>query len=786
LTRIAATLLIAATVATAAFAQEEEPIRTVAETGFEDGLAPFARGWGSPEIATDAAHSGENSVRIEDGGSIELTGIPYERGQQYRLSYWMRTENIERGERPWHRAGAQVQMVFPDGSRDHFDIGLTLGTTDWTRFERDIAFTTKKIPQSLTIVLHNWRATGVVWFDDVTLEELPPVELDPRIPPREEVEGRPPRVWPMPEVVEGPAAVDNEIVALSFGERGLPASVGLVAGGPAVGPLTISASIDGEQVSSETLDVALDGYDSLRGWMTRRRAVLGESEDAYPRVEVFTEQFAGSPIVAVFARVWLQNGSQVEDLQIALDLSDELGQALSFDGNAPIRCPAEAMSVTLDADVTKPLMALHDEADDAGVALYHPVPPELRRWYVNDYVPEVLPTTVTVEDGELRWSLDAVEAADDSPHHHTIDLVTMIAPYEGSAAQGLDAFRVADTDLLADELPFGEEMPGGYWHWPPPYRMRGLHVSRYHPYEAFASGDAGRETFTWGHDGGFAWGWVNIPQKQMRFSPTSEHPLWRDACMRTLSFFTSREDASGTPPHICMYRPWATGLEDMDDFYHRHFAQDIEWRVGEWRRLVTEADYLTDEHRQSIGEELQAIRTIFDPEQPERVTWTHVLPDDAGWWYEYMNIPRPDMRDGPALVFNTHMTSTGNAGELMLISRELGMDEDFAAWREVFERGVDGILWGLAQEDAWTDYDPNHLEYALATGGPAGYHVYTVGSWLPRVIRISSEIGAYRTDEMLSYLQRMTQAKIMEGRPEALQQGLDLLAEYGIEQEADQ
>ncbi|MFW5866484.1 MAG: hypothetical protein ACOCX2_01620 [Armatimonadota bacterium] len=778
-------LLLSVGVVCGAFA-DDQPIRTIAETGFEEGLAPFEVSWGNAEIATDAAHSGDASVRMEDGGAIVLPDIPYERGRQFRLRYWMRTEDIVRGERPWHRAGAQVQYTYPDGSGGHFDIGLTLGTTDWTRYERTIAFTTKRIPETFSIVLQNWRATGVVWFDDVELVELPPVELDPRIPPREEVEDQPPRVWPMPEVTDGPASVDNGITAMSFAENGLPAQISRVQGGAGVGAMVLSATVDGVELSTDALQSVLSGYDSLRGWMTRRRAVLGESEDAFPRVEVFTEQFAGSPIVTVFARLWLANGAQVEDMEIALELPEAFDRALFFSGNAPVRCAAPALSMTLDSDVTKPLMALHDTAEESGVAIYHPLPPELRRWYVNDYVPTVLPATATVSDGALRWSFEPAVADEGDAHHHTIDLVTMIAPYVGTAAEGLGTFVVGDADLMADELPFGEDMPGGYWHWPPPYRMRGLHVTRYHPWEAFASADAGRETFTWGHEGGFAWGWVSIPQKQMRFSPTSSSPLWRDACMRTLGFFVSRADESGSPPHISMYRPWATGLDDIEDFYHRHFAQDIEWRVGEWRTMLNEADYLTEEHRQSIGEELQAMRAIFDPTQEPRVTWTHVLPDDGGWWYEYMNIPRPDMRDGPALVLNTHTTSTGNAGELMLISRDLGMDEDFAAWREVFERGVDGLLWALGQDRAWTDYDENHVEYALATGGPAGYHVHMVGSWLPRVIRISDECGGYRLDELLAYERRMTKAKIMQENQQSLQTALELLAELENGQEAEQ
>ena len=778
-------LLLAAIALTAAFAQNE-PIRTVAETGFEDGLAPFERSWGNPGVAADAAHSGEASVRIEDGGAIVMPDIPYERGQQYRLSYWMRTESIVRGEKPWHRAGAQVQYTYADGTGKHFDIGLTLGTTDWTRYERTISFTSKRIPERFAIVLQNWRATGVCWFDDVELVEMPPVELDPRIPPREDVESLPPRVWPMPEVVDGPDVADNGITSVRFLESGLPAEIGRVDGGPAVGPLRIRATVDGNELASASLGVALDGHDSLRGWMTRWRTVLGASEDAFPRVEIFTEQFAGSPIVTVFTRLWLENGSQVKDLEIALGVPDSLDQALSFAGNAPVRSAASALTMELEAGVTKPLMVLHDEADEGGLAVYHPLPPELRRWYVNDYVPEVLPTTVTVADGALGWRFDPAVAAEENAHHHTIDLVTMIAPYAGTAEEGLDIFAVGDADLMAEELPFGEDMPGGYWHWPPPYRMRALHVSRYHPWEAFASADASRETFTWGHEGGFAWGWVNIPQKQMRFSPTSPSPLWRDACMRLLAFFLMRPDESGSPPHISMYRTWATGLEDIEDFYHRHFAQDIEWRVGEWRALLNEADYLTDEHRQSIGEELQRVRTIFDPEQDPRVTWTHVLPEDGGWWYEYLNIPRPDMREGPALVVNTHMTSIGNAGELMLISSDLGRDEDAAAWREIFERGVDGLLWGLAQDRAWTDYDQNHVEYALATGGPAGYHVYCVGSWLPRIIRVSDEIGGYRLDELLEYERRMTQAKIMEDHPDVLENALELLAEFETGQEDEQ
>lgn len=761
---VAAALLLTAFGSTAG-AQNDEPVRVIVDTGFEDGLAPFTRHHGSPAITTEEARTGRHSLRIERTGGVILPPVEYGPRKRFRLEFWMKTVDVERGPNPWNRAGAQVTVQGPfSGRLRHRDIGQTHGTTDWAHHAATIAYDLKEIPHSFQVILHMWNASsGVAYFDDVRLLELPPAEPDPRFPHRDEIADHPPRVWPMPPVTDGPEAVDNGVAQVRFTPAGLPAQISLLElNAPATGEMSFTATVGSQTVDTRTLTPVINGYDALRGWMNRRRTVLapaGADADALPRLEVFTEQFKASPIVAVFVRLWLPNETSVEGATLEVALPADLTQAVWFEGNAPRRTAAGDMRARLDETTTKPLLAAHTAADDRGVVIYHPLPPELRRWHVDDYVPQLLP--VDVEGGEsLRYHFSSARTTARA-HCHSLDLTLFIHPYAGPVEEGLATFAVYDARLLTDEPPFADAMPDGYWTWPVPQSHRGLRVVRYHPRETFASADAGAEIFTYGHEGGFAWGWVSIPQKQMRFSPTSDNPWWRDSCLRMLAFHIMRRDESGTPPSLSMYREWARNLENVEDFYRRHFCQDIEWRVGEWRTLLTDADYLTDDERRDIYRELQHIRAIFDPESPPGVGWTSTVPG-GGYWYAYMNIPRHDMVDGPGYVLNTHMTSVGSAGELMLLSRDMGAQEDFAAWRELFERGVDGLLWALGDERAWEEYDRNVLRYGLVTGGPRGYHVYAVSDWLPRVMRIAREVDDYRLDELIAYHERLLAAEFME------------------------
>lgn len=112
----------------------------IPEVGFEDGLSPFRIVSGRCEVDREVTHSGTGSLRISDAGSVVLGDLDIA-GKCWVLSYWMRTENVVRGPEPWHRAGAQVQMLDAEGrgaGKGHFDIDLTLGTTDWARHERTI------------------------------------------------------------------------------------------------------------------------------------------------------------------------------------------------------------------------------------------------------------------------------------------------------------------------------------------------------------------------------------------------------------------------------------------------------------------------------------------------------------------------------------------------------------------------------------------------------------------------------------------------------------------------
>ena len=69
---------LALTVLAAAIAAwDEQPIRLILDTGFEDALAPFTPHPGTPAITSEQAHSGKHSLRIERTGGVVLPAVDY-------------------------------------------------------------------------------------------------------------------------------------------------------------------------------------------------------------------------------------------------------------------------------------------------------------------------------------------------------------------------------------------------------------------------------------------------------------------------------------------------------------------------------------------------------------------------------------------------------------------------------------------------------------------------------------------------------------------------------------
>jgi hypothetical protein len=541
---------------------------------------------------------------------------------------------------------------------------------------------------------------------------------------------------------------------------------------PTIGRLDVALA------TSEAPGFREQGLEAAAGYYYRYRS-RAESGQGYPTLEMHDEVFRGSPIVSHFMRVYLANETQLTGLQASFALPPDLTELAYFTGNTLQHISADGARVTYRfGETTKPFVIVHDAQDTSGIVIYHPTPPEVRRWHIEDYVIESRPDlrcgVLKQADGTrvLLWSLEGVTAGAGGCEH-SLDFPMYLMPYAGSLKQALIEFQVGETDLTADLPPV--PAPGGYWaEWTGvDPAMRPLRMARYHPRE-FASWIPGTLGGCYGHADGHMWGVMTRQMKWIRVDPLAERALLRDDAIRMLHFFLERANDHGAPPDMSMWREIAAGLPDPEQYFAHVFCQYWEYRLGEFRRLM-ESPHLTDAEKDLVYEQLQRARPVFDPDAPG--SWTRRLPE-GGWWFEYMDLP---LWPESPFIINTHATSLGVAGQFRLLALDRNAADDADWWGEVFRQGVDGLLYALGQDWMWhvDGHDPNELRYGKTEGGPASYHGYMVTAWMPEVIRSAVALDSYRVDELVGYYRRMTQARFLATDTEAQQAAKAFLASIG-------
>lgn len=153
---------------------------TQTREGWLDNTAPtytdIWRASGTPVFALDTtvARGGNHSVRIEAAASSRGAAVIETRdiqiGKTYRISGWMKTEDIA------GKALVRLQAGRTGGNLLINIIDKT-GTHDWTYFERLLTIPDNAVnPPWLKIEAFLENSTGKVWYDDFAVEEY--VELE--------------------------------------------------------------------------------------------------------------------------------------------------------------------------------------------------------------------------------------------------------------------------------------------------------------------------------------------------------------------------------------------------------------------------------------------------------------------------------------------------------------------------------------------------------------------------------------------------------------------------------
>jgi hypothetical protein len=753
----------------------QAPRSLIAQGGFEATTEGWESAQGAANLDGTQAHGGKSSVRLDGPALFQTPLIPYKQ-EFVRVSFWLKTQDVRRGPQFWNQAGGQV--IWFDADRkpiNHADMGLTLGTSDWTQHDGILYWEEAQEVAYFRVVMMLWDAQGRAWFDDVVVETAEPPEAFRKVPPLREVENSPSRVWPVPELKPATGPVNVGTMEVNFSpDRDFfirPAE----GHGPEITRVNVTLAGLAEPPGQEEA-----GYEAAEGYYYRH-ASRRASRTGYPVLEVYTEFFRNSPILSQFVRLFLANDTAVGQVEVSFRVPENLSRVTYFDVCTPRDTAlADATVVLQPGQVSKPFVVLHDPEDSAGLVIYHPVPAEVRRWYVEDYVVEsARPITCRfTPDGasqRVTWDFRDI-AAGPGGYEHTFDFALFLMPYAGTVRDALAQFQVGNTDLMSDEPPLGREPPVSYWtEWMPgsPEGARLLRMARYHPRE-FASWIDAAHAGCYGHRLGHAWGAMTQQMKGIRVDPLAERALVRDHAFRMLQFFLERANEHGAPPDLSTWRELAAKLPDPEGYYSHVFCQYWEYRMGEFRRLM-QSPNLTDPEKELVYRRLQRAAKLFDPKETR--SWTTVL-EGGGYWFQYMDLPL--WPENPFVV-NTHATSVAVAGEFSRLAQETGHPEDATWWADVFRRGVDGLLYALGQDWMWfgADHDENELRYARIGGGPRSYHTYMMTAWLPAVIRLAMEIDDYRTDDLLRYEHRLMLAKYLEQEPEALDTAKQFLASLG-------
>lgn len=165
---------------------------------FTQGIKPSGWNVGERTKATDAPktvicsqdteifHSGKSSIKLESKDNkfinriSRFNAIPIEGGKQYKVSFWVKGENIASDPANKHSG---VVLQFIPGSKKHYwsdkryliKVFPLKGSFDWMKISA--IFETRDTEESAGIAIGLQKATGVIWVDDLELEQVSREEL---------------------------------------------------------------------------------------------------------------------------------------------------------------------------------------------------------------------------------------------------------------------------------------------------------------------------------------------------------------------------------------------------------------------------------------------------------------------------------------------------------------------------------------------------------------------------------------------------------------------------------
>ena len=152
----------------------EQPVNLIENASFEKAVNDGPAGWKQQTYRekgefkyVEGGRTGKRAVMLSSEGGADigwLTSVPVKPRSKYKLTGWIKTENVEAGS----GKGAMLNLhnIQPSQTR------AVTGTKDWTRVE--VVFDTgERAAVEINCLLGGWGlSTGKAWYDDVRLELL--------------------------------------------------------------------------------------------------------------------------------------------------------------------------------------------------------------------------------------------------------------------------------------------------------------------------------------------------------------------------------------------------------------------------------------------------------------------------------------------------------------------------------------------------------------------------------------------------------------------------------------
>ncbi|MEK6715266.1 MAG: carbohydrate binding domain-containing protein [Candidatus Omnitrophota bacterium] len=148
----------------------------IENSGFESGKEAWKlQTWkGKSKVSIDSRtrHSGKNALKIEGGKEEgwDSIGVALQQpdflllpGYEYKLSAWIKTDNVE------SEAFVRIKATYKKGEVTYFKALPVYGTKDWTLVEANFS---PKSENSIDYLVCQLNGGGSAWFDDIKLEVI--------------------------------------------------------------------------------------------------------------------------------------------------------------------------------------------------------------------------------------------------------------------------------------------------------------------------------------------------------------------------------------------------------------------------------------------------------------------------------------------------------------------------------------------------------------------------------------------------------------------------------------